>query len=60
MTPPFITGQTAFKEGSPISDNPHPEGIEEGDKYPGPWANWRDGWKFAEAIKKHQQAEKQA
>lgn len=50
MTAPFIAGQDAYRAGRPETDNPHPEGVIEGDGYPGPWANWRDGWRHAKAL----------
>jgi len=48
--PPFLAGQAAYHAGRSILDNPHPPIIAEGDDYPGPWRNWRSGWKHARAM----------
>lgn len=53
--PPFLAGQAAFKRGEKITANPHPVSIEPepGDAYPGPFHNWRDGWRLAKMEKSH-------
>lgn len=46
--PPFKAGEAAFLAGKPITDNPHNQHAPYApDKYPGDWANWRDGWMTA-------------
>jgi len=44
--PPFIAGKQAAQDGKPFDANPHPkpDRPEQGDAYPGDWANWAAGW----------------
>ena len=55
--PPFLAGESAFNSGEKISANPHPVRIdpEDGDGYPGPFHNWRDGWRAAKFRKQHRE-----
>jgi len=51
--PPFHAGERAAREGKSITDNPHPEGVEYGDNYPGAYVNWRAGWKAQKWRERH-------
>ena len=57
--PPFIAGMRAAREGQPITANPFPfsEPVQ-GDGYPGPYCNWRDGWTVARAWMEHDEKRK--
>lgn len=48
--PPFLAGQDAYRRGKSIDSNPHPEKHEDGDRYPGDWKNWQDGWNHEKAA----------
>ena len=56
--PPFLAGQQAFAQGTPLEANPHQQGAPfKPDEYPGKHANWRDGWKHAQSVKDFTEAE---
>ena len=47
MTAPFNAGRAAARAGHPHdheSRPPKPDGPATGEHYPGPWANWMQGW----------------
>lgn len=48
--PPFKAGQAAFRAGKPLDANPHREVQATGDDWPGPWQNWRMGWKTEQKM----------
>lgn len=50
MNPPFLAGMQAAQDGLPSSANPYPRSEPvQGDGYPGPYCNWRDGWTVGRA-----------
>lgn len=54
--PPFLAGQAAWRNGKPLTSNPHkpaPFGV---DNYPGLHQSWSDGWHYAKHMQQHTEA----
>jgi hypothetical protein len=52
--PPFKAAQAAFRAGQPIDANPYAKSPPwDGDAYPGPYHEWRQGWLNAWATAEH-------
>lgn len=52
--PPFKAGAAAYHAGQPVTANPHdPAAPVAPDDWPGPFEEWRKGWRFAKMIEEH-------